>query len=420
MKKLLVVVLIIIAFIIFEWAYNLCYNATKSIKDLEDRISNLISTSKTVSYLSNVKSIEDLRYDLTQDNYTKNNIKIWFTKFLIVWRDSPKTNKIDTLTTETAKEYEKNNIELFTPVLKSVKNIGNNQTLCLIFILIIFSAFLLLAFYSNILRDIISDPILKQQIQSQDNFPPFSLSRTQLAIWITIIACFYLHSVLWNNCTLTDSINTTALILMGISAGTFATGAIIDTIEIEQGTPRNQNQLSSGNFFTDILSDSQGISINRFQNVVWTIVAVIVYFYAYNNNITKSCLPELNSTLLALTGISSATYLTLKTRENIFSEVKIHLIFESSISSNKSIVDSQGWMETKVTVQDATGMQSTAIPDATSKYDFVIRGLNPGNYSISVSAKANINGTESEFIGNYNGVINSTSAQPIVITINKK
>src|SRR5437667_135282 len=93
---------------------------------------------------------------------------------------------------------------------------------------------------TNILRDPVGDEskLLGQNRVNQirerpDVQPPFSLSRTQLILWITIIACVYTYAILWDSRDIL-SINQTALILMGISAGTFAAGAILDTAEIAQ------------------------------------------------------------------------------------------------------------------------------------------------------------------------------------------
>jgi hypothetical protein len=79
--------------------------------------------------------------------------------------------------------------------------------------------------------------------------------------------------------------------------------------------PRHQNSPSEG-FFIDILSDDNGISLHRFQNFVWTIIAITVYLYKVSQVRTGCELPELSDTLLALTGISSATYLILRSKEN--------------------------------------------------------------------------------------------------------
>ena len=65
----------------------------------------------------------------------------------------------------------------------------------------------------------------------------------------------------------------------------------------------------------DILSDQNGVNIHRFQNVIWTVIAMVLFLCKVRY---MGCgeLPTLDGTLIALTGISSATYLGLKVNEN--------------------------------------------------------------------------------------------------------
>lgn len=416
-KKILLLILVIVASAFMHGFYYNHNNSANRLNAIRDSISGLIDRSAKESPSVHSAYIENCKTALAGNKYTNESqaLKSWFNNtFLPKW----KTDSI--LKPVQIEAFKKENQDYFKNLIGSeaVRGATFNEGAGSFAMFGLFVLFLLLALFSNILRDAVSDPLLKQQIQKGDCFPPFSLARTQLAVWITIIASCYIHAVLWRQCSLADiPINSTALILMGISAGTFVTGAIIDTVEIEQGVPRSQDQLSSGNFLKDILSDSQGISIHRFQNLVWTIVAIIVYVYAYNNHLTKGCLPDLDSTLLALTGISSATYLTLKSRENIFSEVKIHLDFDPSVKGSKPDVDSNGWTDINVTIQDITGKKVIATPDPVSHYDFSIKGLTPGKYSIAVNAKAKISGTDTAFAGTFNDIINSTTSQPIVIVI---
>lgn len=102
---------------------------------------------------------------------------------------------------------------------------------------------------------------------------------------------------------------------MGIFAGTAVASSVIDKNEMGDNRPRHQNTPSQG-FFIDILSDDNGISLHRFQNLAWTLIAITVYLYKVSQVTTGCQLPELSDTLLALTGISSATYLVMKSKEN--------------------------------------------------------------------------------------------------------
>ena len=311
------------AIAIIFFVVMLCYYNTSNIaipiKNIQSEINALLDKSIDSFNETYNEEAKQINVDLNNNKYTKGEIANWFQKdFVTSWRIQ---KKLDTTYINTNRIKSE---KLFKGISSKISWIQNNQLLCCFIIPSIFTLFLFLAAFTNLLRDIIGDPTkinqaianLESETEKKDVMPPFSLSRTQIAVWITIISSFYIHAVFWNQCPKDILINSTALILMGISAGTLATGVIIDTIEIDQNVPRNQDEPGSGFFFKDILSDKNGISIQRFQNVVWTIIAIIIYIYRYNNNTSLSCLPDLDSTLLALTGISSATYLTLKTREN--------------------------------------------------------------------------------------------------------
>jgi hypothetical protein len=65
-------------------------------------------------------------------------------------------------------------------------------------------------------------------------------------------------------------------------------------------------------FWRDILSDADGISLHRFQIVVWTLVlggVFVVTVYQY------LAMPEFDSSLLLLMGISAGAYLGFKIPE---------------------------------------------------------------------------------------------------------
>ena len=142
---------------------------------------------------------------------------------------------------------------------------------------------------------------------------PYSLSRSQLGVWTLVISCSYIYVEFCKSCQFQGiNIDTTLLSLMGISAGTAAAGSMIDAANNQ--VPHHQDGPSEG-FFSDILSDQNGISIHRFQNVIWTLIAIAIYLWQLPGLICGH-LPVLDQTLVALTGISSLTYLGLKVNEN--------------------------------------------------------------------------------------------------------
>jgi len=140
----------------------------------------------------------------------------------------------------------------------------------------------------------------------------YSLAKTILAFWTFIIlfsicyiaiACGYLPPLTQN-----------VLILMGIAVGTTTAGTTIDTLqEQDNNIVRAQDIYTKQGFLTDILSDANGISIHRFQAVMFNIVygasfiAIVVSEYR---------LLDFPQGTLALLGISSGTYALLKVAEN--------------------------------------------------------------------------------------------------------
>lgn len=218
-------------------------------------------------------------------------------------------------------------------------------------------AFWRLASRSQLLRD--GGP-------SPDGKPrPFSLSRVQAAWWFFLVLTAYLLIGLVTG-DYSTSITPTALILLGISAGTTISSVMVDNsrdnpelrqrqeaarLELEQkmeevsakatvaherlssdpqdaaaarmladmtaakSTMRSQltklnNQ--SERFWLDILSDVNGVNFHRFQLVGWTLVLGIVFIVEVYRNLA---MPQFNATLLGLMGISSGAYVGLKGSE---------------------------------------------------------------------------------------------------------
>jgi hypothetical protein len=200
---------------------------------------------------------------------------------------------------------------------------------------------------------------------------PYNLGRTQMAFWFFLVYASYV--VIWLITDALDTITPSLLGLMGISAGTALSEAMIDsgkdvakaeqlqnvTAEkqtLEQSIPELQTQIDalnakamtpedtisrdnlssqlqdyrtrlvqvnqqiqaltppatanvSAGFLRDILSDSSGYSFHRFQIFAWTIVLGVIFVSSVYNGLT---MPEFSTTLLGLMGISSGTYIGFK------------------------------------------------------------------------------------------------------------
>jgi hypothetical protein len=193
---------------------------------------------------------------------------------------------------------------------------------------------------TNLIRDSVSNQDFVALAKGKTNAKrPYSLARTTLAAWSVLISVTYLFYYLAGDGNAPD-VNTNIMLLLGISAATTTTALVIDNMQMNY--PRHQNQLSEG-FWSDILSDENGISVHRFQNVLFTIVGMLIYIYkAFHLGDTFSLsalaslehalklkgldlhwhqalwssLPDLGTTLLGLMGISSSAYLGVKITEN--------------------------------------------------------------------------------------------------------
>ena len=211
---------------------------------------------------------------------------------------------------------------------------------------------------SNLLRDSGPEPAGGRK--------PYSLARVQMTFWFLIIVAAYLFIFIVTGAT--DTVTTSVLGLMGISAGTgLAARAVdnskraqaqaeLDKLKTEQAKLRGQkdaateaapfppesaqrladivgvhgvvgkpdvdglidkqqaivNPIATQGFRLDILSDADGISFHRLQIAVWTVVLGII-FYASVYNVLS--MPTLSDALLGLMGISGGTYIGFKIPE---------------------------------------------------------------------------------------------------------
>jgi hypothetical protein len=227
-------------------------------------------------------------------------------------------------------------------------------------------------FYMSIFTGMVRDTTCPVR---EDGLPPFSLGRCQMAFWFfLVISAFYFLWVITGRGD-TDTINSTVLSLIGISAGTALGSAIVSKNEAatskatgavpsqptivypdaikaahaalaqikadREKIPRGDTATLAANdlqieaktnelarlkadlkrwralhrtqLLLDLLSEEdasagQGrvITFHRFQIVVWTLILGIVFV---SEVLTKLAMPVFDSTLLALMGISSGTYL---------------------------------------------------------------------------------------------------------------
>jgi len=194
-----------------------------------------------------------------------------------------------------------------------------------------------LARKSTLLRDGTPKP------SDASKLPPYSLAKTQAAFWFFLV--FAGFAFIWFMTGDYNGVMTnTALALIGIGSGTTLGAAMIETARSEEWHKQREKleqelaaenanlraapsdpaigkrvaaleqriRPASRNMFMDIVTDANGITLHRFQMLVWTLALALVYVIAVYD---KLAMPDFDTTLLALLGISSGVYLGFKIPE---------------------------------------------------------------------------------------------------------
>ena len=168
-------------------------------------------------------------------------------------------------------------------------------------------------------------PILRDRVPGLSaKQAPYSLARFQLAFWSFLVIAAYVF--IWLITEELDTITGSVLALLGIGSATALGASIID--QGKTGNPAVSNPAAPGDptaaapapvapmpskgFLQDVLSDSQGISLYRFQLFAWTLVLGLIFCASVYNGLE---MPQFSTTLLGLMGISSGTYLGFKVPE---------------------------------------------------------------------------------------------------------
>jgi hypothetical protein len=200
-------------------------------------------------------------------------------------------------------------------------------------------AFLALAIKSDVVRDSVNDPVGAAR-------KPYSLAKLQAAWWFFLILTSYLFIGLVTG-DYSTSITGTVLSLMGISAATAVGSAVIDAGKRSAfvatgasagaagpGAPAaapaptggvgaaaavgggraSRQRVTKGWWWLDIVSDENGVNFHRFQMAAWTAVLGVIFVHDVYAGLA---MPDFDTTLLGLLGISSGTYLGLKTTSEV-------------------------------------------------------------------------------------------------------
>ncbi len=240
----------------------------------------------------------------------------------------------------------------------------------IVLILLVFALLVWFAITTDMLRDPGPRPEKGPGVQKT-----YSLARMQMAFWFFLVISAFLY--IWLITGKLVIINSSILALIGISAGTYLGAVIIDsnkrdsigntgeaiesekqkllakmeTIEIRlkeidaiggELTPEVEQEkknlsdskkeleqkindsldklkgMATEGILKDLLTDTNGITLHRFQMFVWTIVLGIFFISKVYTNLE---MPDLQ-TMLGLMGISGATYIGFKFPEKQTDEEK--------------------------------------------------------------------------------------------------
>jgi hypothetical protein len=141
----------------------------------------------------------------------------------------------------------------------------------------------------------------------------YSLGLAQLLFWIVLIAFSFTYIYL-----LTDGLHPitgSVLTLLSISLTTSGGSRVVDKVI----DPERMYKSESHGFITDVLSDSEGYSVHRVQMAIWTVILGLVFCYEVIMNLA---MPQFDTNLLLLMGISSSGYIGLKAVEHTSKERK--------------------------------------------------------------------------------------------------
>lgn len=192
------------------------------------------------------------------------------------------------------------------PVQVPTKNYNNTQIEIVFFQQWAFIAWLLLyiAIVGIFLYLAISSDMLRD---CEDG--PYSLAQAQLAFWTILIIGSFIYTLILTD--ITSSLNSSILLLLGISITTNGTASYIDYYK-KKDRATLKPKVSKG-FWRDILGDGDTIVVQRVQNAAWTLVLGLYLIYY---TICNKTLPTYPDMLLYLTGISSLAYVANKPAEN--------------------------------------------------------------------------------------------------------
>lgn len=190
---------------------------------------------------------------------------------------------------------------------------------------------------SGILRDGTPPP------KDATKLPPYSLAKTQAAVWFFLVFAAFVFIYLMTG-SFNDVMTAEALALIGIGSGTSFGAAVVESAKSDTEQQRRADlevqihnakaqlvatstdaalikkiadleqlvQPASRGLVKDLLTDVAGITLHRFQMLVWTLMLGVIFVFGVYDALA---MPKFDPTLLALMGISAGVYLGFKIPE---------------------------------------------------------------------------------------------------------
>jgi hypothetical protein len=134
----------------------------------------------------------------------------------------------------------------------------------------------------------------------------YSLGLVQMAWWFGIVMGSYMF--LWIITKGIPPLSSQALLLMGISGATGLT-----SVGLNAGMKKAFPVGTQGEFFEDLLTDANGVTLHRFQMLAITVILGVMFII---HVVTNLSMPEFDGSLLTLMGIAGGTYVGFKIPEN--------------------------------------------------------------------------------------------------------
>lgn len=163
----------------------------------------------------------------------------------------------------------------------------------LLVVVFTFTVFIYLARTTNLIRD-------PSSIIEPRTARPYSLGRAQMAFWFLLIFVCYVS--LWLVTGDYDTIGHSQFVLALISCLTAVGSRVVSIGPTENidDAPRRSKGL-----FIDLLSDSNGVRLHRFQLCAWTLLLGLIFAAIVYDDLV---MPNFGDSLLTLVGISAATH----------------------------------------------------------------------------------------------------------------